>query len=72
MWTTIIPREEAIKRLIARNNFSEEQAVARIESQLSNRKYVEAANVVFCTLWEVEFTKMQVKRAWELLQERLL
>ncbi|KAJ3644954.1 hypothetical protein Zmor_022650 [Zophobas morio] len=72
VWTTIIPREEAIKRLIARNNFSEEQAVARIESQLSNRKYVEAANVVFCTLWEVEFTKMQVKRAWELLQERLL
>ncbi|XP_044253000.1 bifunctional coenzyme A synthase-like [Tribolium madens] len=71
IWCTLVPRDEAVKRLIARNKLTEEQAIARIDSQPSNKAYVEEANVVLCPLWDVEFTGKQVKKAWDLLQERL-
>lgn len=71
VWTTIIPKNEAIKRLTERNNLSEEQAISRIEAQPSNRFYVKNAHVVFSTLWEVQYTKEQVVKAWDLLQKRM-
>lgn len=71
MWVTLVPKEEAVKRLKSRNNLSEEQAVNRIESQLTNKEYVRNAHVVFCTLWPVEYTKQQVLKAWQLLQQRI-
>jgi phosphopantetheine adenylyltransferase/dephospho-CoA kinase len=72
VWSTLVPREEAIKRLISRNGLTEEQAISRIDSQPGNKTYVDSANVVLCPLWEVEFTKKQVEKAWNLLQGRLL
>lgn len=72
VWTTLVPRNEAVKRLVERNNLTEEQAIARIDSQPSNKIYVEGANVVLCPLWDVEFTGTQVKKAWALLQNRIL
>ncbi|EFA07751.2 bifunctional coenzyme A synthase [Tribolium castaneum] len=72
VWSTLVPRSEAIKRLMARNKLTEEQAIARINSQPSNKAYVQEAHVVLCPLWDVEFTGMQVKKAWDLLQDRLL
>jgi len=71
IWTTLVPKEEAVKRLIERNNLNEEQALLRIQAQPSNSSYVEAANVVFCTLWSKEYTMQQVSRAWELLKQRM-
>lgn len=72
MWVTLVPPEEAIVRMKSRNGLSEEQAKARIAAQPSNSKYVQSANVVLCTIWESEYTKQQVDKAWSLLQERLL
>ncbi|KAJ8941748.1 hypothetical protein NQ314_010285 [Rhamnusium bicolor] len=72
VWTTLVPREEAINRLILRNALTEEQAKNRLDSQSPNTYYVKHANVVFCPLWPPEYTKQQVDRAWELLQKRLL
>lgn len=40
-------------------------------AQPSNKENIQQANVVFCPLWEVEYTKMQVEKAWDLLQIRL-
>ncbi|XP_044760646.1 bifunctional coenzyme A synthase [Coccinella septempunctata] len=71
VWTTVIPKDEAVKRLIERNNLNEEQALLRIQAQPLNSSYVEAANVVFCTLWSTEYTRQQVHRAWKLLQDRM-
>ncbi|XP_074040395.1 bifunctional coenzyme A synthase-like [Leptinotarsa decemlineata] len=71
IWATTIPRREAIIRLINRNKLTEEQANNRIDAQPSNCFYVKAAHVVFCTLWPVEYTKEQVVKAWQLMQERL-
>lgn len=72
IWSTLIPRDEAILRLKLRNSLTDEQASARINSQPPNLTFVQRANVVFCTLWDVDYTKKQVKIAWDLLQKRIL
>lgn len=71
IWTCIIPPDEAIRRVVARNNLSEEEAKLRIQSQPSNVMQVNAANVVICTLWSHEVTQEQVQRAWDELMESL-
>ncbi|XP_029642104.1 bifunctional coenzyme A synthase isoform X1 [Octopus sinensis] len=71
-WVAIIPKNEAVKRIMERNKMSKEDAEARIDSQLSNKERVEAANVVLCTQWDYEITQQQVEKAWKLLQGRLL
>lgn len=71
MWTTIVPENEAIERIKVRNLLTEEQVKSRIRAQPSNKVYVEAANVVFCTLWSVDYTYQQVDKAWDGLKGRL-
>ncbi|VEN57221.1 unnamed protein product [Callosobruchus maculatus] len=71
VWTTVVPRKEVISRLVNRNGLTEEQAVARVEAQPPSTYFVEHANVVFCPYWEVEYTRQQVVKAWELLEKRI-
>ncbi|KAM6295439.1 bifunctional coenzyme A synthase [Aegotheles albertisi] len=71
VWTAIIPEEEAVKRIMARDGLSEEAARRRLRSQMPNGQHVEQSQVVLCTLWEPEVTRVQVEKAWDLLQQRL-
>ncbi|XP_077979319.1 bifunctional coenzyme A synthase-like [Glandiceps talaboti] len=71
VWVSLIPKQEAIRRIIDRDGLSEERAVNRIESQLSNQERIDNANVVFSTLWDPEVTQSQVEVAWEHLQARI-
>lgn len=71
VWVTFVPENEALSRILSRDGISEEQAVNRINSQISNEDRIAKANVAICTLWEPEFTQEQVKKAWKSLQERL-
>lgn len=71
VWTTTVPKNEAVRRLVERNNLTEEQALQRVNSQPPPKSYVKAAHVVFCTLWPKEYTKQQVDRAWSLLRNRM-
>ncbi|KAL8624119.1 hypothetical protein ACOMHN_036122 [Nucella lapillus] len=71
VWTTFVPREEAIKRLAARNKLSEEQAAQRLDSQLTNVDHLAKSNVAVCPMWEYDYTKKQIEKAWKLLQQRL-
>ncbi|KAL4216382.1 hypothetical protein ACF0H5_024109 [Mactra antiquata] len=71
VWTTIVPQQEAIKRIVERNNLTGEQAEQRVKSQISNSDRVNKANVILCTLWEYDYTQQQVEKAWQLLQDRL-
>lgn len=70
VWTSIIPRQEAIKRLMDRNKFTEEEACKRLDSQMTNQERVNRSHVVLCTLWEYEYTQTQVEKAWSLLNDR--
>ena len=71
IWVSVIPEDEAVKRLGERNELSEEEAKKRLASQLKNRERVSRANVVLSTLWEPEHTQKQVEKAWRGLQERI-
>ncbi|XP_054164529.1 bifunctional coenzyme A synthase-like [Oppia nitens] len=71
IWVTLIDENEAITRLQERNQLTQEEAVSRIESQMTNEDRVQRANVVFCTLWDQSITMDQVKRAWGCLQSYL-
>lgn len=68
VWTSIIPPTEAVKRLMERNGLSAKEAESRLASQPANSEQVAIANVVFSTLWSVEFTRKQVDKAWKLVQ----
>lgn len=71
IWSMIIPREEAIKRIVERNGLSEEAAAQRIDSQMSNTEIVQHSNVVFSSLWSHEYTLKQAEKAWQELQQHL-
>ncbi|XP_074418308.1 bifunctional coenzyme A synthase isoform X3 [Larus michahellis] len=71
VWTAVIPEEEAVKRIMARDGLSEEVARGRLRSQMTNSQRVEQSQVVLCTLWEPDVTRKQVEKAWDLLQQRL-
>lgn len=71
VWVTVIPEEEAVVRITERDGVTTEDALRRLQSQWSNSKQIEHANVVLSTLWEPEVTRKQVLKAWNLLQKRI-
>ncbi|XP_026172164.1 bifunctional coenzyme A synthase [Mastacembelus armatus] len=71
VWVTIIPEEEAVLRITERDGVNAGDALRRLQSQWSNAKQVEHANVLLSTLWEPEVTRKQVLKAWSLLQKRI-
>ncbi|XP_074659006.1 bifunctional coenzyme A synthase-like [Tubulanus polymorphus] len=71
VWATIIPKNEAVKRIVERNSLSEQAALSRIESQLDNHERVSKSNVILSTLWERGVTQKQVEKAWNLLLSRI-
>ncbi|KAM9296315.1 bifunctional coenzyme A synthase [Gastrophryne carolinensis] len=71
IWTVIIHEQEAVLRIMERDGVSEGSAKNRLASQMSNSERVALSNVVLCTLWDPEITQKQVKKAWDLLQQRI-
>ena len=71
VWTTVIPKDESVKRLMDRNRLSEEEALKRVDSQLTNDERIAKANVVLGTLWDPEYRDMQTEKAWIFLTSRL-
>ncbi|CAI2308972.1 unnamed protein product [Caenorhabditis sp. 36 PRJEB53466] len=70
-WTVFVPAEEAVCRVVQRDNLSEEQARDRMSSQISNKERIDNSNVVLCSLWKYEETRAQVDRAVEGLLKRI-
>ena len=67
----VVPREEAVTRIMDRDGRSREEAERRVASQLSNAKRVSQASTVLCTLWQPEVTQRQVEGAVQRLQREL-
>lgn len=72
IWSTILSRDETIKRLMQRNKLSEIEAVQRIDAQISNDEIVKASSVVFSSQWGFEFSQQQAEKAWQGLREHLM
>lgn len=71
VWVAVLPDEEAVSRITERDGVTSEDALRRLQSQMSSAKQLEHANVVLSTLWEPEVTQKQVLKAWNLLQRRI-
>lgn len=72
VWCCIIPKDEAVQRIMDRNGLSRDNALRRVESQkMTNQERVNRSHVVLSTFWEREFSQKQCEKAWELLNERL-
>lgn len=70
-WTVFVPAEEAVRRVVERDNLTETQAKDRMSSQISNKERIDNSNVVLCSLWKYEETRGQVDRAVDELMKRI-
>ncbi|XP_052872983.1 bifunctional coenzyme A synthase [Anopheles cruzii] len=72
VWSCIVPREEAIRRLMERNQLAEKEAIRRVDAQVtSTEEIVKSSDIVFCTLWSYEFSQRQAEKAWAIIQQEL-
>ena len=71
VWVCVVPREEAVTRIMDRDGRSREEAERRVASQLSNAERVSQASTVLCTLWQPEVTQRQVEGAVQRLHREL-
>jgi phosphopantetheine adenylyltransferase/dephospho-CoA kinase len=72
IWVSFVPDEEAIERSMKRDNSNIDKVKAILNSQMTNVQRIKHANVVFCSLWNREYTINQVKKAWGSLLERTI
>lgn len=61
IWVVYIPKDLQVKRIIERDNITEEEALLRINSQISLENKVKRANYVIYNDKDIEYTKKQVE-----------
>jgi len=71
VWVSMIPPEEAVRRVVERDSRKVADAESIVASQLTNEERVSHAHVVLSTMWRYEDTRKQIEKAWELLQQRI-
>ncbi|GMT01609.1 hypothetical protein PENTCL1PPCAC_23783, partial [Pristionchus entomophagus] len=69
-WTIFCARAEELRRVQQRDKLDEQQAEARISSQISNSARLAVSHVGICSDWDRKVTQDQVKKAVELLEKR--
>lgn len=70
VWVAVAPEEVAVKRLQNRGGLSEEQARARIRSQLSPEERARHADVIIDTDCELSQVRAKVAELWQGLHKR--
>ncbi len=65
VWVTVAPESTILRRLKKRSRLSQQEAVARINSQLSQGERVRQANVVIDTDCSLRDLKARVKKLWQ-------
>ena len=70
VWVTIAPEQVVIKRLQERGGLSEEQARARIRSQIPADERAKHADIIIDTDCELSEVRARVEELWETLKNR--
>lgn len=70
VWVVAVSRDTARERLMARNNFSAEEADKRIDSQINNDERLKHADVMISNDCSMEVAAERVARAWSGMQSR--
>lgn len=69
IWVTAVPEEVAAKRFSKRSGLTEQEAVRRIKSQMTNDERVKHADRVIDTNRSIEQTKSDVQKLWRELKK---
>ncbi len=70
VWVTVASEATVVRRLEERSDLSREQALARIESQLSSRERIKRADVVINNDGDLGDLKAMVEELWQRLNAR--
>ena len=70
VWVAVAPEEVVIKRLQNRGGLSEEQARARIRSQLPTEERAKHADIIIDTDCKLSEVRARVEELWETLKNR--
>jgi dephospho-CoA kinase len=54
VWVCVLPVEEAVARIVARDGRTEEEAERRVASQMAGAERAKRAATLLCTLWDPE------------------
>ncbi|MBA7601308.1 Dephospho-CoA kinase [subsurface metagenome] len=68
VWVTVAPEETAVRRLQDRGGLSEEQARARIRSQISSEERAKHADVIIDTNCDLAEVEAKVEELWHKLE----
>lgn len=71
VWVITVKVATAVERLIARNGLNEEQAMARIQSQMTAKERLEHADVKIDNSESLDDLKRRVERQWKQLEKRI-
>jgi dephospho-CoA kinase len=72
VWVAVAPEEVAVKRLQNRGGLSEEQARARIRSQISSGERAKHADVIIDTDCELREVRAKVAELWQRLHKGVI
>ena len=72
VWVAFIGRVEAIRRVQQRNSVDETEATRRVDAQLANVQRIQRADVLLCSQWSYQQTKLLGELAWDELQQRVV
>ena len=69
IWVTVAPEPTVLKRLKEKAGLSEQQSLARIQSQLSPKERTKHADVVINTDCSLDELRARIRELWQKLQE---
>ncbi|HUU62841.1 MAG TPA: dephospho-CoA kinase [Dehalococcoidia bacterium] len=70
VWVAVAPEQVVVKRLEERGGLSEEQARARIRSQISTEERAKHADIIIDTDCELSEVRARIEELWETLKNR--
>lgn len=70
-WVAFVAPEEQVRRIVERDSKTAAEAEARLSTQMSTEKRLEAADVALSTAWAPEVTAEMVDKAYEKLEMRV-
>lgn len=71
VWTAMVPTDIELKRVMERDNLTEELAKDRMKNQVKTSEMIKRSHVVISSQWEYEETQRQVTLALERVKKCL-
>jgi dephospho-CoA kinase len=71
VWVVTVKIATAVERIMARNGLTEDQAMARVQSQMSTRERLDHADVKIDNSGTLEDLHRRVERQWKQLDKRV-